>query len=58
MRQAPDVEVYIVPSTLPLAGAGEMGTPTIALANAILRGDGQAAGQDAVRAAAALRVKR
>jgi isoquinoline 1-oxidoreductase subunit beta len=37
MADAPDVEVHIVPSTAPPAGAGEMGIPTAApaLANAI-----------------------
>ena len=43
MREAPRVEVHIVPSTLPPAGAGEMGTPTIApaLANAIFAATGK-----------------
>jgi isoquinoline 1-oxidoreductase beta subunit len=43
MREAPIVEVHIVPSTLPPAGAGEMGTPTIApaLANAIFAATGK-----------------
>jgi isoquinoline 1-oxidoreductase beta subunit len=43
MREAPRVEVHIVPSTLPPAGAGEMGTPTAApaLANAIFAATGK-----------------
>jgi isoquinoline 1-oxidoreductase beta subunit len=43
MREAPRVEVHIVPSTLAPAGAGEMGTPTIApaLANAIFAATGK-----------------
>ena len=43
MREAPRVEVHIVPSALAPAGAGEMGTPTIApaLANAIFAATGK-----------------
>jgi isoquinoline 1-oxidoreductase beta subunit len=43
MREAPNVEVHIVPSALAPAGAGEMGTPTIApaLANAIFAATGK-----------------
>lgn len=43
MSEAPRVEVHIVPSTLAPAGAGEMGTPTIApaLANAIFAATGK-----------------
>jgi isoquinoline 1-oxidoreductase beta subunit len=43
LREAPDVEVHVVPSTLPPAGAGEMGTPTAApaLANAIFAATGK-----------------
>ena len=43
MREAPDVELHVVPSTLPPAGAGEMGTPTVApaLANAIFAATGK-----------------
>jgi len=43
MREAPDVEVHIVPSALAPAGAGEMGTPTAApaLANAIFAATGK-----------------
>jgi isoquinoline 1-oxidoreductase beta subunit len=43
MREAPRVEVHVVPSTLAPAGAGEMGTPTIApaLANAIFAAIGK-----------------
>ncbi|HEU4430713.1 MAG TPA: molybdopterin cofactor-binding domain-containing protein, partial [Myxococcota bacterium] len=43
MREAPDVEVAIVPSTLAPAGAGELATPTAApaLANAIFAATGK-----------------
>jgi isoquinoline 1-oxidoreductase beta subunit len=43
MREAPRVEVHVVPSALPPAGAGEMGTPTVApaLANAIFAATGK-----------------
>ena len=42
-REAPRVEVHVVPSALAPAGAGEMGTPTIApaLANAIFAATGK-----------------
>ena len=43
LREAPDVEVHVVPSTLPPAGAGELATPTAApaLANAIFAATGK-----------------
>jgi isoquinoline 1-oxidoreductase beta subunit len=43
MREAPRVEVHVVPSALAPAGAGEMGTPTVApaLANAIFAATGK-----------------
>jgi isoquinoline 1-oxidoreductase beta subunit len=43
MREAPRVEVHVVPSTRTPAGAGEMGTPTAApaLANAIFAATGK-----------------
>jgi isoquinoline 1-oxidoreductase beta subunit len=43
MREAPRVEVHVMPSALPPAGAGEMGTPTVApaLANAIFAATGK-----------------
>jgi isoquinoline 1-oxidoreductase beta subunit len=42
MAEAPDVEVHIMPSSLPPAGAGEMGIPTAApaLTNAIFAATG------------------
>jgi len=43
MAQAPDVEVHVVPSTLPPVGAGEMGVPSAlpCLTNAIAAATGQ-----------------
>lgn len=43
MPDAPDVETYLMPSTLPPSGAGEMGIPTAApaLANAIYAATGR-----------------
>lgn len=43
MADAPDVEVYIVPSTVPPVGAGEMGVPSAipALTNAIAAATGK-----------------
>lgn len=43
MAQAPDVEVHVVPSTLPPVGAGEMGVPSAlpCLANAIAAATGR-----------------
>ena len=51
MNEAPEIFVTIVNSGEAMGGAGEPGTPPIApaVANAILRGDGQARAQAADR---------